>query len=93
MTNARRLAQPPAQRPPLPQCCVQVADPTHAPGWRAKRYGPGATRRSSYHEATGQMLDVDPTRCVRQATVEINGKPYCNGHGGQVALKILLGEV
>jgi hypothetical protein len=38
------------------------------------------------------MLELDPKRCVRQATVEIDGKPYCNAHGGQVALKILLGE-
>lgn len=92
MTSARRLAPLPSERPVLPQCSVAVADPSHAPGWRARRYGRAATKRSSFHEATGQLLDVDPARCVRHAIVEIEGSPYCSLHGGQIALKLLLGE-
>lgn len=92
MTRARRLAPPKVDRPPAAQCCVRIADPAHAPGWRKHRYGPGATKRSRYHEATGQLQHVDPALCVRGAVVEIDGLPYCSIHGGQVALKLLLGE-
>lgn len=90
--TARWLRLPIPERRKLPQCCAVVADPSHAPGWRARRYGPKATQRSPYHVANGQMTDVDPARCVRHAVVEIDGRFYCSIHGGQVALKKLAGE-
>lgn len=61
--------------PELPQCSARVRPPGWAPNWRTDRY-----------EASGK----DPTCCQRNATVELNGKPYCRLHGGSIALDILL---
>jgi hypothetical protein len=66
---------------PLPQCCVTVPDCTHWAPWYAER-------RKIKLEAHGWSANC----CTRSGTVEIDGKPYCGQHGGQVALAALLGE-
>jgi hypothetical protein len=45
------------------------------PGWRKRRMG---------------RKGLDPDRCCRAVSYEINGKKLCSGHAGQLALAILL---
>lgn len=37
-----------------------------------------------------QRPQFDPKKCQRQATVRIDGVPYCRAHAGQKALQILI---
>lgn len=61
-----------------PQCSAPVEPPTHATMWRRDRY-----IRLRPH--------MDPDRCQRESTIEIDGKPYCRLHAGGIALDRWLG--
>lgn len=64
----------PPKRIPTPQCCVEVEDTVRLQQWRLDRY-------------KALRPEFDPLKCQREASVEIDGKPYCSNHGGRVALK------
>lgn len=61
------------ERVETPQCCAEVDPPTKASMWRRDRY-----KKLRPH--------FDPDRCQRESTVEIDGKAYCRGHAGGMAL-------
>jgi hypothetical protein len=64
-----------------PQCCVDIDDTIRLQQWRQDRY---KRLRPKF----------DPLLCQHESTVEIDGKHYCTGHGGKVALcKWLKGEL
>ncbi len=62
--------------PALPQCSAKIDDPIKRRGWRQQ-----------YYE---KRTDIDSTRCVRNSTIELNGRPYCRLHAGSIAIDILL---
>ncbi|MER9176202.1 hypothetical protein NKH72_21740 [Mesorhizobium sp. M0955] len=69
------------ERVVTPQCCAEVEPPTHATMWRRDRY-------------KKLRPQFDPDRCQRESTLDIEGKPYCRIHAGQLALdRWLSGEL
>jgi hypothetical protein len=74
----RRL-KPVPQRPATPQCS-QVVDRSWYATERAKQAMDAKLRAKGY----------DVACCIRSASVVIDGKPYCNIHGGLVAIDILI---
>ena len=80
MTEALRLTPKIERRRDTPQCCVEVKETEYQErmNWRRLHYGRNPRK--------------DPMLCQRKATFQIDGKPYCRGHAGEVCLGILLGE-
>lgn len=64
-----------------PQCDAPVKAPTHHPAWRQQRY---SVLRPQW----------DVNKCQLESAFKIDGKNYCSGHAGRVALrKWLAGEL
>ena len=53
--------------------------------------GDTMTRRQRVHNAMRKRRD--PHTCNARAYWMVDGQPYCQNHGGQLALKILSGEI
>ena len=62
----------------LPQCSVAAVD------LRDNFFGKQRRR------ALAGRTTKDTERCMRAASVEINGKPYCSAHGGRLAIEKLV---
>lgn len=60
-----------------PQCSAVVPATTSHEIWRKGRYA-----KLRPH--------MDPTCCQRESSIEIDGKPYCRRHAGNIALDMWL---
>lgn len=65
-----------------PQCCVKVDPPQHNKDWRRVK-----PVRARYEKLRPHF---DPGRCQLESTVAIDGKYYCTGHAGKIALGLWL---
>jgi len=79
--EARRL-RPPVPKPTFIQCCVPVDVMEYSKEYIARRKKRAAERSDDWQH----------DHCMKHATVEIDGRPYCRPHAGQVALARLLEE-
>ena len=59
----------------LPQCSAKVGGDVTNITWRKNQIARNGR---------------DPNLCRRNATVEIDGEPFCATHGGQRALEVLM---
>lgn len=79
MSVVKRIGPPPSDPVDRPRCTAHPNEPLwlREAGWRAERFSKNGH---------------DPKCCQRFATVEIDGRPYCNQHAGAIVLEERLRE-